>query len=87
MALAHSPYEEQITGAEDEHARRRLLAEIGGWRARNLADIVVLRQAAYAMARLYALVGESEGAVREANSLVSLCQTHPPAPAEELDSA
>jgi hypothetical protein len=80
-------WEERVAAANDETSRRRLLAELGGWRARNLGDILALREAARAMASLYALLGDNSAAVREAESLVSLCQTHPAAGARELREA
>lgn len=87
MTDALSTWSQRIEDAQDESARRRLLAELGGWRARNLTDIQALRQAAYGMARLYAMLGDRESAMREAQSLVSLCQTHPPASQADLRSA
>ncbi|MBW1879382.1 MAG: hypothetical protein JRJ84_13545, partial [Deltaproteobacteria bacterium] len=78
---------ERIIAAEDERSRRELLAEIGQWRAGHLTDIPALREGAYAMSRLYAVLGDHEGATREAKSLLSLCQTPPLAMPEELTAA
>jgi len=78
---------ERIIAAEDERSRRELLAEIGQWRAAHLTDIPALREAAYAMSRLYAVLGDHQGATREAKSLLSLCQTPPLAMEEELAAA
>ncbi|TNE89787.1 MAG: hypothetical protein EP330_10285 [Deltaproteobacteria bacterium] len=80
-------WEERIAAANDDAERRRLLAELGGWRARNLGDVMALREAARAMSSLYALLGDNAAAVREAESLVSLCQTHPVASPAELRKA
>jgi hypothetical protein len=78
---------ERIIAAEDERSRRELLAEIGQWRAGHLTDIPALREAAYAMSRLYAVLGDHGSATREAKSLLSLCQTPPLAMPEELAAA
>lgn len=77
-----TPWNEQIQAAQDEAARRALLAEIGGWRATRLTDIQALRQAAYAMSAVYESLGQKNDALREAQSLMSLCQV-PPEPAKE----
>ncbi len=77
----------RIAAAADEHSRRAVLAEIGAWRAAKLTDVPASRQATFAMSRLYALLGDHAGAVREAHSLLSLCQTPPEATHEETQSA
>ena len=84
MAMAFERWADQIAATEDEQSRRELLAELGGWRAARLTDIPALRDAAFAMSRLYALTGNHQDAVREAHALLSLCHTVPPASQEEI---
>ena len=78
---------DRIAAANDDASRRAVLAEIGAWRAAKLTDVTASRQATFAMSRLYALLGDHAGAVREAHSLVSLCQTPPEASRDETASA
>lgn len=80
-------WNDRIAAAGDERARRQLLAEIGRSRAGHLTDIPALREAAFAMSRLYQALGEHEAATREAKSLLSLCQTPPLATGDELRTA
>ena len=77
----------RIAAASDEESRRAILAEIGAWRAAKLADVAASRHATFAMSRLYAMLGEHDQAVREAHSLMSLCQTPPVATRDETESA
>ena len=77
----------RIAAAGDEHSRRAILAEIGAWRAAKLTDVAASRHATFAMSRLYAMLGEHDQAVREAHSLLSLCQTAPVATRDETESA
>ncbi|MEZ4319325.1 MAG: hypothetical protein R3F61_17560 [Myxococcota bacterium] len=85
--MAFERWSSNISSATDPGAQRSLLAEIGTWRTSNLTDIPGLREAAFAMSNLYAKLGERDAAVREARSLMSLCQTTPVATAEERHAA
>lgn len=71
-------WNDRIQQATDESARRQLLGEVGLWRASRLNDLSAQRQAAFAMSRLHQANGDIDAALREARSLVSLCQTAPP---------
>src|SRR5690606_15147259 len=84
MPVPFDRWTERIVAAQDERSRRELLAEIGRWRATHLTDIPALREAAFAMSRLYALVGDNESAQSEGQSLVSLGQTPPIGTVDEL---
>jgi hypothetical protein len=77
----------RIAAAGDEYSRRSILAEIGAWRAAKLSDVAASRHATFAMSRLYAMLGQHDQAVREAHSLLSLCQTPPVATRDETESA
>ena len=57
------------------------------WRVSHLTDIPAMRSAAFAMSRLYMLVGDRDNAVSEAKTLFSLCQSAPVATKEELKKA
>ncbi|MBT3219613.1 MAG: hypothetical protein HN348_11025, partial [Proteobacteria bacterium] len=85
MAMAFERWADRIAATDDEQSRRELLAELGAWRAARLTDIPALRDAAFAMSRIYALMGSHQDAVREARALLSLCHTVPPASEEEID--
>ncbi len=85
--MSFERFEEQIVGATDADAQRALASEIGRWRAQHLTDVPALRDAAYAMSRLFVLLGDQDSARREAHSLVSLCQTPPEARPPELRDA
>lgn len=87
MSAVMKQWSDDISGATDEASQRALLGRIGVWRATKLSDMVAQRQAAGAMARLHQLLGDNPSAEREARSLISLCQTHPPAPKEHLQQA
>jgi hypothetical protein len=77
----------EIAAANDDVTRRRLLGEIGLFRARHLTDVPAQREAAGALARLYNLLGERDQAEKEARGLISLCQTPPVASKDELHAA
>ena len=77
----------RIADARDEDTRQALLAEVGAWRALNLTDMRAQRDAAFAMARIHMLMDDRASALREAQALVSLCQTPPEASGEELEAA
>jgi len=85
--MSFERWKSRIEDAQDENARRRLLGEVGVWRAAHLADVPGLRDAAFAMSNLYGLIGDEDGAVREARALISLCQTPPLAMKEEFEVA
>jgi hypothetical protein len=85
--MAFERWTVKLTHADGEPGRRELLAEIGAWRAAHLTDIPGLREAAFAMSQLYKMLGDHEAAVREARSLLSLCQTTPVATKEERQQA
>lgn len=87
MATSFDHWSDRIGAANEPAARRALLAEVATWRARNLVDILAMREATYAVSRLHALLGDHEAAVREARSLVSLCHTSPAASAEQYAAA
>lgn len=72
------------TAAVDPAAQQSLLAEIGAWRAQNLMDIPGQRDAAFALSKLHKALGNEADAVREARTLLSLCQTPPEANKGEL---
>jgi hypothetical protein len=72
------------SAASDADAQRALVSEIGSWRARNLTDIPGQRDAAFALAKLHKTLGNTDDAVREARTLMSLCQTPPEASKAEL---
>ncbi|MCB9680016.1 MAG: hypothetical protein H6733_00965 [Alphaproteobacteria bacterium] len=82
MATPFTQWSARIAEARDEHARRALLGEIGLWRAQRLGDLVAQRDAAYALSVVYERLGEHPHAVHEADQLVALCRTAPPAPRE-----
>ncbi|MFT7517936.1 MAG: hypothetical protein ACI9MC_000060, partial [Kiritimatiellia bacterium] len=77
MSDGFSQWTARIDSAADNGARRALLAEIGIWRVRNLSDLATQREAAFAIATLYAALGEAEPGLREAQNLMSLCRTPP----------
>ena len=87
MSGVMTRWSQEIDAAQDDAARKALLGRIGVWRATQLSDIAAQRQASAALARLHSLLGNDASAEREARSLVSLCQTHPPAPREDLAEA
>lgn len=72
------------TAAADPATQQSLLAEIGAWRARNLTDIPGQRDAAFALSKLHKALGNEADAIREARTLLSLCQTPPEANKGEL---
>ena len=87
MSTSFEMWNIRLTEASDEIARRKLIGELGVWRAKHLSDIPAMRSASFAMSRLYMLVGDHASAVKEAHSLYSLCQTAPVATAEEFKRA
>lgn len=80
-------WNDALQSANDHDARQSLLAEIAGWRARNLTDIPGQREAAWAIAQLHRGLERKDDAVREARSLLSLCQTPPVASKAEARAA
>ena len=84
MSGTFENWNERIAAANDELERRKLIGELGMWRASHLTDIAAMRSSAFAMSRLYMLVGDRPSAVREAESLYSLCRTAPEATKDEL---
>lgn len=87
MPTPFTRWSDEITTAIDIDARRQLLTDIARWRAGHLTDLDGLREAAFAIARLLELIGEVELAIKEASSLVSLCQTPPQALPAVMNSA
>jgi hypothetical protein len=87
MPTSFEMWNTRLTEANDEISRRKLIGELGVWRAAHLSDIPAMRSAAFAMSRLYMLVGDHPSAVNEARSLYSLCQTAPVATGEEFKKA
>jgi hypothetical protein len=87
MSSKFEIWNNRITEATDELSRRKLIGELGMWRAAHLSDIPAMRSSAFGMSRLYMLVGDHASAVREAHSLYSLCQTAPEATREEFKKA
>lgn len=87
MSTSFQMWNIRLTEAADEISRRKLIGELGVWRAAHLADIPAMRSAAFLMSRLYQLVGDHQSAVNEAGSLYSLCQTAPVATGEEFKKA
>ncbi len=85
--MSFQRFEDQISTAADDGAQRALMSEIARWRAGQLSNVPALRDAAFAMSRLFVLLGDQESARREAHSLVSLCQTPPEARKAELNDA
>lgn len=77
----------RLQAAADADAQRGLLAELAMWRAQRLTDVPASREATFAISRLHMLLGDRDDAVREARSLLSLCQTPPEATAEEHQAA
>jgi len=80
-------FDDRLTQANDPDAQRALLGELAAWRAQHLTDVPALREAAFAVSKLYASLNDNAGAQREAHALVSLCQTSPAASAEQLRDA
>jgi hypothetical protein len=87
MATPFDPWSARIAAAHEAAERKSLMTEISYWRATRLGDLRAQRDASFALARLHSLNGDSAAAIREAQSLVSLCQSPPPASAEELKMA
>ena len=87
MTATNDIWSARIEAAADTLSRQQLLAEVGAWRAAHLTDIPGLRGAAFAISRLYMLLGLRDHAVREARALLSLAQTPPEASNEELHAA
>ena len=77
-------WKSRIDAAQDESARRALLAEIGAWRVDRLVDIPAQREASFSLSSLYGLLGEKEMATQEAQQLVSLCRMPPEVRREEM---
>ncbi len=87
MATPFDHWNARIGAADELASRKALMTEISYWRATRLTDIRVQRESAYALARLFALIGDNESALREAHSLIALCQSAPEASDEEVKLA
>lgn len=89
MTHALARWDDQIQAADGERERRRLLGEIGQWRAdrARLSDLPSQRAASYAISTLYHLLGDHDSAVHEASQLVELCRIGAPAAGEVRDLA
>lgn len=87
MSTPFARWAQSISSATTLEARKQLMSEVAQWRAAHLIDVVGQREAAFAMACLLRDVGNSEGALREAQSLVSLCRTPPNAEEDQLNAA
>ncbi len=84
MGQPMDQWTQRVQSARDEETQRSLMAEVALWRARRLHDVVASRGATLALSKLHEQLDEREAAVREARSLLSLCQTPPVASREEL---
>jgi hypothetical protein len=80
-------WNDRLNTAIDADSRRALAIEIGLWRARNLTNIPGQRDAAFALATLHQKNGDPVAAKREAEGLMSLCQSPPEAVDEEIRAA
>jgi len=87
MTKPFSTFAPALADAKDEASQRRLLAEVGVWRATRLTDIPAQREAAYALATLFHRLGDLPNAQRESEQLLVLCRTHPAAPKRDLGAA
>ena len=84
MPTPFNHWSPRITAAEELSTRKALLTEIAYWRATRLGDIPAQRDASYGLARLHSVLGDPASAIREAQALVSLCQSPPEAAGEDL---
>ncbi len=75
-----SQWDDAIDAAQDEIARRRLLGEIGRWRAAHLTDVPALRAASWALSTVHEALGDRAAAEHEAAQLIELCRVSPAAP-------
>ncbi len=80
-------WNDRLATAIDKDTQRAMLAEISLWRARNLRDLPGQRDAAFAMTQIYRKQGNDAAARREAEGLLSLCQSSPEAGEEETKLA
>lgn len=80
-------WNDRLATAIDKDTQRAMLAEISLWRARNLRDLPGQREAAFAMTQIYRKQGNDAAARREAEGLLSLCQSTPEAGEEETKLA
>ena len=80
-------WNDRLATAIDKDTQRAMLAEISLWRARNLRDLPGQREAAFAMTQIYRKQGNDAAARREAEGLLSLCQSSPEAGEEETKLA
>lgn len=87
MTAHFSQWATRIDEAGDPAALRKLLGEIGVWRARHLLDIPAQRHAAWALSEIHHRLGQAEPAIAEADQLVSLCRAAPESTREELVAA
>lgn len=76
-----------LEGATSAQARRDLVVRINQWRAANLIDVQGQRESAWALSKLLYALEDRAGAVREAQSLHSLCSTPPKADGAQIDAA
>ncbi|NCG18198.1 MAG: hypothetical protein GWP91_04195 [Rhodobacterales bacterium] len=87
MTSQENRWTDAIAAANTDDARRRLLSEVGMWRATRLTDIEASREATFALSQIHSLLKERDKAVSEARQLLSLCQTQPLAPRGQFAAA
>lgn len=87
MTRSFEMWSDRIADADSEESRRALLQETARFRAVHLSDVAAMRRATFTISRLHLLLGDRDRAVQEARQLVSLCQTTPPPPSEEIAAA
>ncbi len=72
MSVEQINWKARVDQARNEADRRALLAEVGRWRAARLTNLEAQREASFAIARLYAALGDNERALAEAKQLQNL---------------
>jgi hypothetical protein len=87
MPTPFTRWSDEITTAVEPQEKAALLKEIAAWRAQNLTDLDGVREAAFAISRLLDQLGKRDLALREAQALVSLCQTKPEALPQMMEAA